>query len=118
NGPDVLTEAICLDHDLGKRRDIPEAKIEALPGNRVNAMRCVASERKARLDEVTGESEAQRPGAWLVEDADLAKLEPETCFKVRLKDDLVFRDQAVCIFGAFRPDDRGAVIALFVIGKR
>ena len=51
---DVLSEAVGLDHRFGKGGDILEAEIEALAGDRVDAVGGVAGERDARRDEGAG----------------------------------------------------------------
>ena len=66
---DVLAEPVGLDDRFGKRRGILEAEIEALPGDRVDAVRGVAGQREARRDESARQRQAERPGARLVLDA-------------------------------------------------
>ena len=66
---DVLAEPVGLDHRLGQRRRILEAEIEALAGDRVDAVRGVADQREARRHEVARQRQAERPGARLALDA-------------------------------------------------
>ena len=66
---DILAEPVGLDHRFGKCRHVLEAEIEALAGDRVDAVRGVAGQREARRDEGAGQRQAERPGARLAFDA-------------------------------------------------
>ena len=64
---DVETQAVRLDDGLGERRDVAKAEIEALTGDRVDAVRGVAGEREARLDEGARQRQPEREGARLAD---------------------------------------------------
>src|SRR5690606_32418998 len=115
---DVLAETIRLDDHFGKGCCIAEAEIEALAGDRMDAVCGIASQREARLDEVAGERQPEREGTRLVEDADLAELVAEAGFELGLENDLVFLNKALGVFRPCVPDNRRAVAALFVVGER
>ena len=66
---DILAEPVGLDDDLGQGGGILEAEIEALSGDRVDAVRGVAGKRDARRDEGARQRQAERPGARLAVDA-------------------------------------------------
>ena len=115
---DILAEPVGLDDRFGQRRGILEAEIEALAGNRVDAVRGVARQREARPDEIARQRQPERPGARLVLDADLAELEAEAPLQLDLEDDQSSADQPVGIGGALGPDDRGAVAVLVGLSGR
>ena len=108
---DVLAEPVGLDDRLGQRRGILEAEVQTLPGDRVDAVRGVAGQREARRDEGAGERQAERPGAGLALDADLAELQAEALFEFDFEDEVVAGDELFGILGALGPDDRRAVAA-------
>src|SRR5262249_11539758 len=69
---DIPAEPIGIYNGLGESCGILEAEVQALPGDRMDAMRGIAGQGETRLDEGAGKREAERPGARLVLDADLA----------------------------------------------
>ena len=82
---DVEPEPVGIDDRLCQRRRILEAEIEALPGDRVDTMRRIASQREARLDEVARQGQAERkrfPRAFNVQ---LAKLQAKALFELGSK---------------------------------
>ena len=102
---DVVAEAVGLDDRFGKRRRVLEAEIEALAGDRVDAMGGVAGEREARRDEVARQRQAERPGARRSLHRDLAELQAEALLQFHLEHEVVARDQPVGVGRALRPDD-------------
>ena len=60
---DVEAEAIRLDDGLGQRRNVAEAEIEALAGDRVDAVGGIADQRQALGDEGARQRQAERKGA-------------------------------------------------------
>ena len=115
---DVLAEAVGLDDRFGKRRGILEAEIEALPGDRVDAVRGVAGQREARRDEGARQRQAERPGARLVLDADLAELQAEALLELGLEQERIAGDQFFGVGRALGPDDRRAVAGQRQDGER
>ena len=114
---DIETEPIGVDDGLGERRDILEAEIEALAGNRMDAMRGIAGEREARRDEVAGQRQAEREGGAGLSDLVLRRACGRSAFEFVLEDEIVGGDQAVGVRGPLGPDQRRAV-ALAAAGSR
>src|SRR5690606_3877150 len=87
---DLLAEPIRLHHYLGEGGGILEAEIEALPGDRVDAVRGIAREREARRHIVARQRQPERPGPAGGFDADFAQLQTEAELQFMFEDDLVF----------------------------
>jgi hypothetical protein len=49
---DIETEPRRISNDFNQRRRIAQSKVDALSGNRMNAMRCVADQGKAARNEI------------------------------------------------------------------
>ena len=60
---DVEPEPVRVDDRLGQRRGVAKAEIEALPGDRMDAVRGVAEQREARPHEIARQRQAERIGA-------------------------------------------------------
>ena len=102
-----------LDDRLGERRHVAEAEIEALAGDRMDAVRGVAGEREARRDEGARQRQAERKGARLVDDAISPSSMAEAPLELGLRRTAVVADTSRSASAvALRPHDRRAVARL------
>jgi hypothetical protein len=106
---DVEPEAVGVDDRLGERRHILEAEIEALAGDRMDAVRRIAGQREAVGDEGAGQRQAEREGAARADRPDRAELVAEAAFQFLLEDEVVGRDQPLGIGRPLGPDQGGPV---------
>ena len=59
---EVLSGALGLGEQVGQLGDVTQAEVEALPGDRVQRMRCVADQHQARAGQLLREHQPQRIG--------------------------------------------------------
>ena len=100
-----------VDDGFGERRDILEAHIEALPGDRMDDVRGVADQRDALGDEAARDREAERIGAARADRGDVAELQPEAAFELGVEFVVGQRDDALGFRLLLGPDDRRAMAA-------
>ena len=77
---------MSLDDRLGQRRDVAQAKIEPLPGERMDDMGGVADQRQPFGDEASRDLEAERKGLDPRGEADRAELSGEAQFELAHED--------------------------------
>ncbi len=53
---------MCVDDHFGERRNVAQPEVEALSGNRVQGMHCIADQRQARRDGLLRAQQLQRVG--------------------------------------------------------
>ena len=82
---EIDAEPRGIDDHFGKRRDILQAHIEPLAGDRVNHMRGVADQRQPLADEGARDEIAERKRARLVERLDLAEMQAKAPFEFAVK---------------------------------
>src|SRR5690606_5003376 len=114
---DIEAEAVRLDDRLGERRDIAEAEIEALPGDRMDAVRGVAGECQARLHQRPRQRQAERGGARLADRLDAPEAMPEAPFELDLIDEAV-GDDAFRLCRPLGPYERAAIAGQRQHGER
>ena len=72
-------------------------------------MRGITRQRQPRPHEIARQRQAERPGARLVDDLDLAELQSETLLQLGLEDDRVLVHEPIGIGRPLGPDDRRAI---------
>ncbi len=82
---DIETKAIGFNNDFSDGCCITEAKIEALAGNRMDAVCSVTYERKAWFHEFTRQCQAERECTAWPFDSECAKAMAEALFKLGFK---------------------------------
>src|SRR5262249_26325480 len=106
---EVEPEPRRLDHRLGKGRRVAEAQIEALPRDRMNAVRRVAEKRKARPHEVACERQPKRIGGARTVESDYPEPMPEAPLDLDQEHEVVAREELLGILRTLRPDERRTV---------
>ena len=105
---DVEAEARRIDHALGQRRDVAQAHVEPLPGDRVDHVRGVADQREPLGDEGARDEQAERIGAPWPDHLDVAQMKPEAPLELGVKVGIRQRDDALRLVVLLGPHDRRA----------
>ena len=71
-----------IDDRFGQRRDIAQAHVEPLPGDRMNDMRGIADQREPLGDERARGEQAERKGAARPDHLQLAEMQAEALFQL------------------------------------
>jgi hypothetical protein len=107
-----------IDDNLGKRCDIAQAHVEALPGDWMDQVRRVTHEREAFGDKRAGDEEAERVSAASADRGDLAKMQLEAALQLGMKRAGRQRHNAIGFRCRLGPDDGGAAPRERQDGKR
>ena len=92
---DIEPEPRGVGDRFGQRRDVAQAHVEALPGDRMNDVRGVADQRQPLGDEAARGEQAERKGAARAGDLDVAELQAEALFQFGVKFRVGQRDDAL-----------------------
>ena len=105
----VAAGAQRVQHQVGQGDHVAEAEIEALAGDRVDAVRGVADQREAGVDVALRVHGGERVEPAAADRADGAEMRAEAAGDLAAEHGVVEADQAVGEVGALGPDDGGDV---------